>query len=209
MLRYLAVPLLAAAPIAAQWTQTTPTTDPGNVSYPAMAYDSSNGVCVLFGGLAQSGLSQETWLYDGTDWSLANPTTSPPARREAAMAYDSVNGKVVLFGGRGASGELADTWEWDGTNWTQTTPATSPSRRQGHSMCYDVVNQQVVLFGGSRNPDFCFPVLTDTWLYRDGMNWTQVADRGQPADQRPCTAAWSTTLRRQTSPCTTAAPTAA
>ncbi len=145
----------------------------------AAAYDLANGVSVLFGG-ATPGNSSQTWLYDGSNWVLATPASSPPARREAAMAYDIARSRCILFGGRGNSGELNDTWEWDGTNWNQMSPATTPSIRQGHSMAYDAARGVTILFGGSRNPDFCFPVLTDTWEW-DGVDWTPVTTSNAPS----------------------------
>jgi len=54
-----------------------------------MAYDSTRGQVVLFGGLdANSKVLGDTWTWDGTTWTQKSPDTSPPARAGAAMAYD-------------------------------------------------------------------------------------------------------------------------
>jgi hypothetical protein len=89
----------------------------------AMAYDTSVGQTVLFGGLALATESQaeetrsgagsplnDTWTYNGTSWTKQSPSAAPPPRSYTAMAFDSTLNGLVLFGGDSGSGELADTW---------------------------------------------------------------------------------------------------
>ena len=57
---------------------------------------------VLFGGYTgsgNSGLSNATWTFDGSDWTQRTPKHGPSARYLASMAYDAVSQEVVLFGG--------------------------------------------------------------------------------------------------------------
>ena len=55
----------------------------------AMAYDEERGQVVMyFGG---TGLSNETWLWDGADWTKANPAAKPRMRLATRMVYDPVN----------------------------------------------------------------------------------------------------------------------
>ena len=135
-----------------------------------MAYDSTRGKVVLFGGYGDSYLLNDTWEWDGSNWTLYTPATKPSVRYYHAMTYDSVRCKVVLFGGSDGS-NLNDTWEWDGTNWTQRSPATTLSARSGHSMAYDSARGKVVLFGGSYYINFSNLNINDTWEW-DGTTWT-------------------------------------
>ena len=152
------------------WVQRYPIdTPPARISH-AMAYDSSRGKVILFGGyIANSGRTNDIWEWDGINWTQRFPATLPPARDRHAMSYDSVRGRVVLFGGYNDSiGNLQDTWEWDGINWVQQFPTSSlPLPRFGHVMAYDSKNQVTVLFGGHVVSDY-----NDTWEW-DGSSWAK------------------------------------
>src|SRR5262249_27496930 len=123
----------------------------------AMAYDSTRGVAVLFGGslnpfmLPQTNLG-DTWEWNGTLWLLQAPATAPPAGFGGAMVYDGARHVSVLFTG-------VDTWEWNGTNWTHRSPVNSPTGRSSHAMCFDSARGVTVLFGGTSGST----VLADTW----------------------------------------------
>jgi hypothetical protein len=132
----------------------------------AVAYDSARSRVVLFGGGANTGLS-DTWEWDGTAWTQMQDE-GPAARSVHAMAFDSARSRVVLFGGDGGSQLFGDTWEWDGTAWTQVQD-TGPSGRSGHAMAFDTQAPRVVLFGGS--------ALSDTWTFANGT-WSQLNDIG-------------------------------
>jgi YVTN family beta-propeller protein len=147
--------------------------------YHAMAFDSSRGRVVLFGGYDGS-LRNDTWEYDGTTWT-AGPAAPPglTGRRAHAMAYDSARGRVVLFGGEATDGLKNDTWEYDGAAWTQgpSTPA-GLTPRYSHSMAYDSARGVVVLFGGRDSSSYLY----DTWEY-DGTAWRQGV-AAKPTDAR-------------------------
>jgi uncharacterized protein (TIGR03437 family) len=130
-----------------------------------MAYDAAHGQIVLFGGEAGDGcfnlpITNDTWLWDGTNWTRATPASKPSDRRFHSMIYDSAQGQVVLFGGADSNfNPFDDTWVWDGANWTQTTPLTSPPARSATGLAYDAARSQVVMFGGT-GPNSS---LSDTW----------------------------------------------
>src|SRR5262249_41018110 len=122
----------------------------------AMAYDSTRGRVVLFGG--STGTS-ETWEWDGTSWTPRFIITiSPSPRIGHAMAFDSVSGRVVLFGGIGSS-TFDDTWEWDGHEWSLRA-TTDPAPRAFHAMAFDSARLRIVLLGGWNGT-----LLPDTWEY--------------------------------------------
>jgi len=105
----------------------------------AMAYDSSRGVTVLFGGMDANTVLGDTWEWDGDTWTLvdagdSNGVDAPSARADHHMVYFEEDDVMVLFGGTcfGGTCSFDDTWEWDGDNWTLVSD-TGPSARWGHS----------------------------------------------------------------------------
>lgn len=102
------------------WTQLFPATSPSCRTGASMAYDLTNNVWVLFGGMNEYYRLPETWTFDGTTWTRKSPTTSPPGLTWSQMCWDTQSGKVLLFGGFQASDNYVGnaTWSWDGTNWT-------------------------------------------------------------------------------------------
>ena len=66
-------------------------TGPSARQFPQMAYDSSRGRTVLYGGLGSTtGFNlNDTWEWDGDNWTQVADTGPPGARYELAMAYDA------------------------------------------------------------------------------------------------------------------------
>jgi uncharacterized protein (TIGR03437 family) len=142
-----------------------------------MAYDSSHGQVVMFGGINQTNqYYQDTWVWDGAHWTPMPSSSVPPARADHAMAYDSTRQKVVLFGGASSTGIFNDTWVWDGSNWTQELTASQPSARYYDAMAFDSAHGQTVLFGGFGAGGN----LGDTWLWNGG-DWSQVSPQASPS----------------------------
>jgi len=158
------------------WINMNPVIAPSGRSHTAMAYDSNNGVVVLFGGYDGINLLSDTWVYSvrTNTWTKMNPSVSPPARFQHAMAYDSMNKVVVLFGGWDNADEwppthvLCDTWTYDvNTNsWAEKDPIDHPSGRLGHAMVYDSLHDEILLVGGRVGYSF----LGDTWSYSVSTN---------------------------------------
>jgi hypothetical protein len=168
--------VLAAPLVAQQWQFGTEIT---GRSYPAVAYDAVHAELVLFGGGTYTGVSDETWLHDGSEWRKAAPANRPPARQSSMLAHDIVRGRTVLFGGLLANNVRAnDTWEWDGSTWLQIATTNAPTARINSALAFDAARMRVVLFGGEDTA-----VLGDTWTY-DGTNWTQVVVSIAPAPRR-------------------------
>ena len=141
-----------------------------------MAFDSSSGQLILFGGVDGGVSLSDTWNWDGSNWNQLTPITSPSARSSASMAFDSSSGQLILFGGFDGTVALNDTWNWDGSNWNQLTPITSPLARQDHSMAFDSSTEQLILFGGINISVF----FSDTWNW-NGNNWTLLTPTSSPS----------------------------
>ncbi|HEY6460837.1 MAG TPA: hypothetical protein VIY73_11825, partial [Polyangiaceae bacterium] len=171
------------------WERAQPATSPPARTLPAMAYDATRGVTVLFGGEGQSDLG-DTWEWDGTTWTQQCATAPcnktgnlPTARPGAAMAFDPVHAVTLLFGGGENAMEQNDTWTWNGTAWTDvcagTAACTPPTPRTRASLVFYAGSGHAVLFGGESNqcdgscPPSCGPVpLGETWTW-NGATWTQ------------------------------------
>ena len=183
---------VAASPAGAggsapAWVQSNPGVPPCSSSCAAsppdryaasMAYDAATSQLVLFGGFSDSGVLNDTWVWNGSTWAQVddipagctdNCTDSPPARGYAVMAYDAATSQLILFGGRYP--EAGDTWDWNGTTWTRLAPATSPPARDSATMAYDAQTSRLVLFGGDDGTH----IRNDTWVW-NGSTWTQVDD---------------------------------
>lgn len=141
----------------------------------ASAYDTARDRIVRFGGYrSQSGLRDDTWVWDGSTWSELQPEVAPSARRQPAMAYDEVRDEIVLFGGDVGEGVPNDeTWVLVGDSWEQRFPAVSPPPSRGAEMVYDPVREEAVMFGG-------IEFSSRTWIW-DGANWHERKPAVSPA----------------------------
>jgi hypothetical protein len=65
----------------------------------AMAYDSTAGVTVMFGGRSASGaILNDTWEWNGSGWSSATTAGGPGALLSPTMSDDPADGGVLLLG---------------------------------------------------------------------------------------------------------------
>jgi hypothetical protein len=165
-----AVSTARAQPVA--WTQRV-VSSPSARSVHGMAYDAARSVTVLFGGATDTGISAETWEWNGTAWT-PRVVSGPSARGYPAMAYDAARGVTVLFGGW-TGFYNAETWEWNGTVWTQRVGG-SPSARYLHATAYDAARGVTVLFGGATDGG----ISAETWEW-NGTVWTQRVISGPSA----------------------------
>jgi hypothetical protein len=64
----------------------------------AMAFDSTSGRTVMYGGISSTGTPlNDTWTWDGSSWSQLS-TASPGALSSARMSDDPADGGVLLMG---------------------------------------------------------------------------------------------------------------
>jgi len=144
----------------AAWSQINQAPTPPAMFRPAMAYDHTRNVAVLFGSPV-GGSTTETWEYKAGQWSQRTFSISPPVRSYHAMTFDSLRNVMVVFGGRnkadGGGSSIYDTWEYDGVEWVErpsssdpcasgATPLT-PCMRYGALMAYDQSRARSVLHG--------------------------------------------------------------
>jgi hypothetical protein len=149
----------------------------------AMAFIWATDKVVLFGGNTESGLSNETWLYDLSDdvWVLLKPPFYPDSREYHEMEPVYNDDKVILFGGFNGSDYLKDTWVYDLSDnlWVLSEPIQNPSPRKGHEMATFYGTDKMLFFGGNESG---ITLRGDTWTYTLSSNeWNeQSPDSGAP-----------------------------
>jgi len=147
------------------WSEKIQSTPPPAREEHAMTYATDSGRVVLFGGRGDSGLLNDTWVYDSLadKWNEKTPLLSPTKREGHSMIFDSFNKKVILFGGKGESSNyLNDMWEYDiGNNkWTEYKPLLKPQPRWNAGATYCDWNNEAIVVHGIGSTLF-----NDTWVY--------------------------------------------
>jgi len=161
-----------------RWTERRPKLSPPGTSDARLAFDSANGVAVLFGN---PDLDDYTWTYDLSKdtWTSMHPNPAPTRRNGHVLSYDSKNGMVIMYGGCTYFGAyLVDTWTYNISNnvWEEKKPASHPPARWCPAMDYDRSNGVMVLFGGIGAVEY-----NDTWTYNvTNDTWTEMKPSVSP-----------------------------
>jgi PKD repeat protein len=153
----------------------------------SMAYDSTDGYLLMFGGYDHipSGPTwylNDTWTFHAGHWTNITSGKAPSKRYAAQMADDPADHAVILFGGRGptpGSNPYGDTWEFAHGTWTNITGAVAPHARMQASMSYDSAIGKVLLFAGFEGYGPSNEYTNDTWSFSGGA-WTQLSPATLP-----------------------------
>lgn len=130
------------------WQQQQSAVSPTARTGHAMSYDwMTNTECILFGGLTDSGLSDETWRFANGQWQQLSPSISPTARAGHVLVAD-IDGWLLL-GGEDGSGVSSETWRFDGADWTQV--ADMPFAAADASAVHGSFERQRFAFVGGRD----------------------------------------------------------
>ncbi|MBI5529276.1 MAG: hypothetical protein HY897_23370 [Deltaproteobacteria bacterium] len=178
--------------------------DPPPRTDSSLAFDSSRGRLVLYGGCTGwmfgcTVVDGSTWEWNGRSWKLISPADpevdgNPAARGNHGLAYDMTRRRVVLFGGSvgmvgtcdgGATNRCDVTWEWNGVSWRKRLPAHKPSARLSMGMAFDNARDRVVVFGGQD-----VARLNDLWEW-DGSDWTGATPLDPEGDGNPAVRSWA------------------
>jgi len=156
-----------------------------------MAYDSTNNVTILFGGVPEGQApptgTDVTWAFNYSDktWTNLNPLTKPIVRYGTRLVYDSENKRIVLYGGNNGGDE---TWTYDYSNnvWEQKNPATNPGDGKNLGMTYVSSINNVFLSTGQIGTSRW----NETWLYNLTLgNYPAVCD--QLIKDEVCPLSWT------------------
>lgn len=148
---------------------------------PALGYDPIRARIVLHGGLdlsGTSGVSDQTWEYDGLSWQLVATGGGPGGRYQHDLVFDTVRNELLAVGGLTASNGASGVFAWNGTRW-QAVVGEPSQPRGGYGMraAADPVGGGAVMFGGA------------TWRH-DASGWALLALTAPPR-YRVQTAMWS------------------
>lgn len=178
------------------WVELHPGVSPSARFGAAMAYNSTGGPLILYGG-AENGTStandscpaslcphlHDTWVFSGTlsssRWTRVsdNALKAPPGSVLSEMVglSQSAGPGLIDFGGQ-ANGYKAlnatpnATWEFSGSSWVNITPsAGSPPTRFGGAIAYDAASQDAVMFSGLGGTLAASPVRDDAWAFSGGV----------------------------------------
>lgn len=142
------------------WTQLSPSSSPPRRTAFGMAYDESDQVTVIYGGIKTSGMftsvTGETWEYDreANAWAEIDAANPPPALRGNAMAMgENSNGDwLVSLGGAEEMISMNGTDDmdryWPSADSWLSFGGPRPSARVGHAMVWDSTNGRTIMFGG-------------------------------------------------------------
>ena len=115
------------------WTELETSPKPEGRYWFNLAYDSTDGELVLFGGSGGGDdQRQDTWKYNyaSNTWTRIGTGTMPPGRANSAMAYDASSDNIVLFGGSHfGHTDYGDTWilEMESGTWSLASGADNQS----------------------------------------------------------------------------------
>lgn len=148
-------------PNAGSWSVLSPAASPIARYDHAMAYTSTDGYIVLFGGRSDDEVEMfaDTWYWNNTTWqqlTLIPTITSPLARYGHSLTTDTGTHSRILFGGIGPDQTasyghfttLSESWSFSASTkvWTQFTSTITPPARAFHSDGYNGTN--VIIWGG-------------------------------------------------------------
>ncbi|MGI0037544.1 MAG: Kelch repeat-containing protein, partial [Nitrososphaera sp.] len=172
------------------WKDLKPSNAPSARASYGMAYDSRQGVLVLFGGFTELGYFNDIWLYDPVrnSWEERQVDGDKPSPRGAmGFAYDEANDVFVMFGGFSDAGFFGDTWILDLNNstWTEKELDTHPPPIRTR-MVYANSIAKSVFFGGDiireENGELHVEPYDKVWSYDYSANrWQDLTPTGVSA----------------------------
>jgi hypothetical protein len=117
----------------------------------ALAFDETEGVAVLFGGIGTLDRTlSDTWLFDGDFWQkLRGP--GPKGRRYAAFAYDPGLQGCVLHGGAvddAGRHQFGDAWLFRDRSWTPLPSGYETDVRDDHGLAYHHAAGMLIMLDG-------------------------------------------------------------
>lgn len=172
------------------WVKRNPVHRPPPTSQFGIAYDSTRGRTVIFGGYKDTPpaytpgyevITNDVWEWDGNDWTQITPPSSPPARINPSMCHDSTRGEILMISGSAFNPEAPDSpgyytlrkalWAWNGTQWTQRAPLPNGSNTPSIS------GFNAFGFDPGRGVAVLFPEINDSeypmWEW-NGTTWNRI-----------------------------------
>lgn len=158
------------------WVTYNPVTHPSERVGNSLAWDTTTGTMILFGGYNPSGAvyNAETWQLDCAAMTWSNRTgflaAAPAIRAHMGFCTDPATGRPVLFGGYdGAGNYSAQTWRFATTTWTNLAPTVSPAAR-GFTVMAPTTSSRLLMVGGYNGSGMsdAHSYISNTWTQLPG-----------------------------------------
>jgi hypothetical protein len=145
------------------WSQQSPKTSPSPRAFSAVAFDSTRGIVVLYGGWTNGGALNDVWIWDGTNWTQ-QASSGPPGLFPLGLLYRQADDSLVLVV-QTTAGPVT-TWALTQQTWHEVTSGgTAPCLDRYGGSAADPRRGVLVFFGG-----YCSRATV--WWY--GSAWTAV-----------------------------------
>lgn len=132
------------------WTQLFPSASPPGRTAPALAYDSTRGTVVMFGGGGSAAALGDTWEFDGSTWTQTS-TGGPSARTAGALCYRQSTETMTLVGGLSGF-PLTDAWNYVSGTWLPVTSTHTGDLSYCFSAALHPVTDEIIATGQSSSP---------------------------------------------------------
>jgi hypothetical protein len=162
------------------WAQQLPKTSPNPRAFPVVAFDSSRGVVVLFGGWTSNGALNDLWTWDGVNWTqqLTSAASAVPSLFPLGLAYRSADSSLLLVGQDTIGTSIYSTvesWALVQNTWSKVTAGGAPPCLDHYGgSAQDVKRGELVFFGG-----YC----TGATVQFDGSTWTATTPNPSPINR--------------------------
>ncbi len=111
------------------WVQVEPEEMPPCAGQAKMVYREFDGDVLLYGGSCpRGGVSNDTWIWDGTNWSELSVVRTAGSIFAYAMAHDQSRNQTVIYGGT-ALDENNNTFRLSGDRWIFVRAPETPGSR--------------------------------------------------------------------------------
>ncbi len=154
--------------------------NPGDRTYPGLAYDEQHDRLVLLGGGNALAETPETWEWDGSAWSLMQASSYPSgALYGRPLVPGLAPGTVIGFGGIVAFG-LPPTYSdelaaWDGGDWIVHPESGNGPTARSNAGLVRLDGDELMVLGGNG--------VFETWLLGPG-GWSDLTPP-DPEDRPP------------------------
>lgn len=157
------------------WDQIEPENMPPCAGQTTMVFrDYDDSVLVYGGTCLPAGVSNDTWIWDGTDWTELDLERTASSKFGYGLAYDPKRNHTVIYGGSGLS-ESNVTYRLSGNRWIELVGDYEPGPRTQFVFQPSLNGDGLWLYGGQSSNDF----LEDMWRL-DDFRWTPVDTEDAP-----------------------------
>ena len=157
------------------WVRIEPETLPPCAGQSTMVFREWDGTVLSYGGSCPvSGVSNDTWIWDGTDWTEMELQRSAGSIFGYGMAHDQSRNQTIIYGGFGFE-ESQSTYRLTDERWAAIGTTGFPGPRTQFVLQPALSDDHLLFFGGQDALDF----FADFWRLKD-LEWERELVEGTP-----------------------------